>query len=185
MKRLMTAFLCVSLAIPSFFVSIAAAQKSKQVTTPPAPVPAPILTGKRVFIANAGGDAPGYDSPLFTGGPDRTYNQFYAVVKNWGRYELVDSPVNADLLFEIRLTAPPYGRVDSVWSQAFDPQIRLEIREPKTQALLWGFTEHMQWAVLLDNRDKNFDQASARIVTDVRKLVDSAVEAGAAAKPKA
>ncbi len=47
------------------------------------------------------------------------------------------------------------------------PNFRLEIRDPKTNALLWGFTEHVQWAILQGNRNKNFDQASARIVADV------------------
>jgi hypothetical protein len=36
-----------------------------------------------------------------------------------------------------------------------DPQSRLEIRDPKTNALLWGFTEHMEWAILQGNRNRN------------------------------
>jgi len=52
-------------------------------------------------------------------------------------------------------------------NKTYDPQFRLEIRDPKTNALLWGFTEHMEWAILQGNRNKNFDKASARTVTDV------------------
>jgi hypothetical protein len=59
----------------------------------------------------------------------------------------------------------------------YDPQFRLEIRDPKTNALLWGFTEHMQWAILQGNLNRNFDQASARIVTDVLALGTRALAA--------
>ena len=31
-----------------------------------------------------------------------TYNEFYAAMKSWGRYELVSSPADADMVFEIR-----------------------------------------------------------------------------------
>jgi hypothetical protein len=82
--------------------SICATQQYKP--APPAPIPAQILTAKKVFIANGGGDESRYDTAWFSGGPDRAYNQFYAAMKTWGRYELVAAPGDADLVFEIRLT---------------------------------------------------------------------------------
>jgi hypothetical protein len=48
---------------------------------PPAPVPTPIATAKKVFIANAPGD----NLPASLGGPDRTYNEFYAAIRSWRR----------------------------------------------------------------------------------------------------
>jgi hypothetical protein len=48
------------------------------------------------------------------------------------------------------------------------------IRDPKTNALLWGITEHAQWAILQGNRERNFDQTLTRLV---RQL-------GAASHPK-
>jgi hypothetical protein len=56
----------------------------------------------------------------------------------------------------------------------------LEIRDPKTNALLWAFTEHVHWAILQGNRDKNFDQALTRIVSDVQ---GSSISADASKKP--
>jgi hypothetical protein len=53
---------------------------------------------------------------------------------------------------------------------ADEPQFRLVILDPKTHATLWAFTEHVQWARLQGNRDKNFDQAMAKIVEDVKGL---------------
>jgi len=47
-----------------------------------APIPAQIVAAKKVFIANGGGDDPGMPDPLFSGGSDRPYNQFYASLKS-------------------------------------------------------------------------------------------------------
>ena len=160
--------LAVSLAISSLQASIVSAEQAK-----PAP-PAPILAAKKVFVANAGGDEPWIDDGQFSGGSDRTYNQFYAGMKTWSRYELVGAPADADLLFEIEFTVPPIAgeasRTGTIAGRPYDPQFRLVIRDPKTNALLWAFTEHAAWAILQGNRDRNFDQALARIVTDLQGL---------------
>jgi len=142
---------------------------------PQAPIPLQIQTAKRVFIANAGGDDRSGDvGPLFNGGVDRAYNQFYAAMKEGGRYELVGSPAEADLVFEIQFVlptaSPASNRGQTLATVWLDPQFRLIIRDPKIGTILWGFTEHVPWALLQGNRDKNFDQAEARIVTDVQGL---------------
>ncbi|HEX4486858.1 MAG TPA: hypothetical protein VH088_11355 [Terriglobales bacterium] len=150
--------------------------ETKQI--PPAPKPAQILAAKKVFIGNAGGDEPFYDDQLFNGGPDRAYNEFYAAVKAAGRYDLQSAPGDADLLFEIwftiassRVPPPEKGVASGIFgSVPYDPQLRLEIRDPKSNALLWAFTEHVQWAILQGNRDKNFEQALSRIVSDLQSL---------------
>jgi len=61
-------------------VPILTAQQAKMAA---APIPAQISAAKRVFVANAGGDSPSTEDPLFAGGPDRAYNQFYAAMKTW------------------------------------------------------------------------------------------------------
>jgi hypothetical protein len=163
--------LLISLVIAGLQVPILKAQQSKMAAVP---IPAQISAAKKVFVANAGGDSLYTEDPLFAGGPDRAYNQFYAAMKIWGKYELVSSPADADLLFDIRFTVPPIAQPvvkgDSIGAAAFDPQLRLEIRDPKSTAILWGFTEHLQWAILKGNRDKNFDLAMARIVAETQKL---------------
>src|SRR5215471_5988668 len=63
----------------------AQATTSAIVVPPPAPLPAQIVSGKRVFISYAGGELKDW----FNGGPNRVYDQFYAEMKQWGRYELV------------------------------------------------------------------------------------------------
>ncbi len=155
---------------------------------PAAPIPTQILNGKKVFIANGGGDERSREQVFFSGGVDRPYNQFYAAMKSAGRYELVGSPAEADLLFEIRFllpTAEPAAasHETTLATVAFDPQFRLEIRDPKANALLWGFTEHVSWAMLQSNRDKNFDQAAARVALDIESLVSRSNTADRAAQP--
>jgi hypothetical protein len=167
------AILCAVLAISFLQGSARAAEQAKP--APAAPVPAQILVAKKVFVANAGSEQPWYDDAQFSGGPDRAYNQLYAALKSWGRYELVGSPADADLLFEIQFVCPPSVAAgnqggDSLAGRPYDPRLRLVIRDPKTNALLWMFTERAQWAVLLGNRDKNFDVALARIVSDLQGL---------------
>lgn len=173
-KSLRALISLLSLAVPLLQGPLLNGQDPK---TPvqPAPIPSQISAAKRVFLANAGGDERAYDEPLFKGGPNRAYDQFYAALKSWSHFELVTSPSDADLLLEIRFSYPAAAREvvrgDTLGGLAFDPQFRLEIRAPKTNALLWGITEHAQWAILQGNRDRNFDQTLARLVADLQRVV--------------
>ena len=171
-SRFKAAILSVSLAVSLWHVSVLAAEQPKQV--PPAPIPAQILAAKKVFVANAGGDESLGDDGQFSGGVRRSYNQFYSALKALGRFELVSAPADAELLFEIQFTVPPLAgpvaRGETFGGRKYDPQFRLVIRDPKTNALLWAFTEHAEWAILQGNRDRNFDFALARILTDVQSL---------------
>ncbi|HTT22501.1 MAG TPA: hypothetical protein VMG82_26475 [Candidatus Sulfotelmatobacter sp.] len=172
--------------VMSSLILASAADHGKQVES--APIPMQILTARRVFIANGGGDDPGIAEQLFSGGPDRAYYQFYAAMKSAGHYELVGSPAEADLLFEIRFTVIPDKRPSGFWgaqgtSDANDAVFRLEIRDPKMNALLWAYNEHMEWAVLQSNRDKNFDQALTRLVADVAGLRARAAASATQVKP--
>src|SRR5215472_6016151 len=152
-----------------------ATQKSKQ--APPAPIPSLILSAKKVFIANGGGDESLFDAPQYTGGPDRLYDEFYAGMRSWGRYELVGSPDEADLVFEIRLTVIQPQRSDPFrgdTNPAYDSQFHLAIRDVRTHETLWGLTEHAQTAILQENRDKNFEQALAGILSELRRIAGPA-----------
>jgi hypothetical protein len=153
MRRFGIAF-CLLLALLQLPLAMA---QSKPTVAPDAPVPTQILSAKKIFIANAGADEA--IGQLFSGEPDRAYNQFYAALKSWGRFEIVGSPAEADLLLEIR--------------QYFSggPQLRLKIRDPRTNALLWGFNLQLELGTGRANSDRNFDQAVDRLVNDLRTLV--------------
>lgn len=174
-KQLKAAILSFGLAMPLLSGPIGSAQQKKP--THPAPIPAQILAAKKVFIANGGGDDSLYEEASYSGGPDRAYNEFYAAMRTWGRYELVAAPSDADLVFEIRLTIfqLQHVRVLSDDGPAIDSQFRMVIRDAKTRQTLWGLTKHAQGAVLQGNRDKNFEQALAAVVTELQRIVGPTV----------
>jgi len=173
-NRLQATVFCLSLAMPLLFGAVCAAQqkKPKDSGPTPAPIPAQIITAKKVFIANGGGDKSGYDGATYSGGPDRAYNEFYAVMKAWGRYELVGSPGEADLVFEIRFTVfqPEHSRGLNGDDPATDAQLRFVVRDAKSREKLWGLTAHARAAVLQSNRDKNFEEALGAVVVEMKRI---------------
>ncbi len=149
------------------FGAFLSAQQSKWPA--PAPVPVQIAAAQKVFISNAGGES--FETVIaqtvFNGGPDRPYNQFYAAMKGWGRYELVPSPEAADLVLEISWVLADTGLKLPVLGQ-----LRLVVLDPKTHVALWSFTEYVRGAILLGNRDKNFDEAMNTVLGRMKQLLD-------------
>ena len=165
--------LILILATPAFPSPLnVAPQKKSSPASNAAPIPAQIPAAKKVFVANGGGDESRYENVSYTGGPHRAYNQFYAAMQDWGRYELVATPADADLILEVRLIVFQIQRerVMQDDSPASDSQLRLVIRDAKTHQALWGLTEHAAGAVLQTNRDKNFDIALAAVVAEVKRI---------------
>jgi len=160
-----TKSLAIAIAILGLLQQLSA-QKPKDLT--PAPVPAQLAAAQKVFISNAGGESfeTVIDETVFNGGPDRPYNEFYAAIKNWGRFELVSSPADADLVFEVSWALSDTGLRLPVLGQ-----LRLVIIDPKTHITLWNFTEYVRGAILLGNRDKNFDQAMNTVVGRMKALM--------------
>jgi hypothetical protein len=134
------------------------------------PVPPAILAAKTIFVSNAGADAglfpevfsgAGLSSEPFSGDPDRAYTEFYSALKTTGDYTLVDDPGQADLVLEIRLTAP-YGPTNpNRQNGAPDPlpMFRLVVYQRSTHFVLWTVTHSIDFAYLRRTHDKNFDQS--------------------------
>jgi hypothetical protein len=147
------------------------AQQANQRPIPPAPMPSQLLTGKKVFISNVPGAL--FASPRTAeDDPYRPYNQFYASIKKWGYYDLVSAPADADLIFEISLTdRPTLGDVVHLQSSISLAYLDLTVRDPKTQVVLWWFAERLQGATRPATGEKNYNQAMANLVNDVKKLI--------------
>ncbi len=141
--------------------------KAKQDAAPPAPVPTQIFTAKTAFISNSTGEDNDIGDNHYNGGPDRAYNQFYRVMKSWGRYDLVSIPSEADLFLELHFIAPA-GPVNASRGSTHRPQFRLAIRDPRTHAVLWTFTEYL--GKEHGTHDESFDQAMNKIADDVKRL---------------
>jgi hypothetical protein len=118
---------------------------------PAAALPSAILSAKKAFVSNSSGE-----SLIALGVSELTYNEFCAALRSWGRYELVAAPADADLVFEIRYTP--------------DDQLHLIVRDPKTNVVLWAFTEVINKAQRQAAARKNFDGALANLITDLKKL---------------
>jgi hypothetical protein len=120
-----------------------------------------------VFISNASGE-----SNLPPGVADRTYNQFYASIKSWGRYELVSAPTDADLVFEIRyeILFGPVEVVSGNGRSGIFPQIRLSILDPKTHIILWAFSEPVVQVARKSTGMQNFQGAMDKLMGDIKAL---------------
>jgi hypothetical protein len=160
------------------FALTAAAQMSPHAVSPIAPpplsVPPALLTARTVFVSNAGADSGLFPSP-FSGDPDRAYQQFYAAIQSWHHYQLVSDPTQADLVLELRLTAPYGPQSPNKSTGASDPlpMFRLVIYDGRTHYILWALTESIDKANLQKNHDKNFDVALEELTNDLKRLTQS------------
>jgi hypothetical protein len=86
------------------------------------------------------------------------------------RYELVGAPADADLVLQLRFSAPLNS------CETYQPQLTLEILDTKTHFLLWTFTEavkdvgrHPLFEVNV-NWDKNLKEGIDNLVDDLTQL---------------
>jgi hypothetical protein len=125
-------FICFNLALACFTVQTVRAQQ----TTPASHVPAQIQQAQTIFLTNSGSD------PNFPIDGTKAYNDIYAALQTWGRYKLVNSPDQADLVFELKGIAPVTdvsGNRGSVYSIT-SPAFQLTILDPKSNIALWTIT---------------------------------------------
>src|ERR1700754_2172507 len=89
-------FICFTLALVCFAVQTTCAQQ----TSLTAPVPSQIQQAQTIFLTNSGSD------PNFPIDATKAYNDIYSVLQTWGRYKLVNSSEQADLVFQLKGIAP-------------------------------------------------------------------------------
>src|SRR5216684_3533654 len=152
--------------------------------SPLSKLPSPqIVAARSIFIMNAGSENPTAKTSekqrFFSGGPDRPYNQFYAAMKNWGRFRLMPSPAGADLMVEIQYVRgyPAVERASnaqqrdcerrlncskkrsvchcSTYVTAYHSQLDLIVRDAETHTVLRTFTRLVEIANAMDKRHKN------------------------------
>jgi hypothetical protein len=160
------------------FAVLAKAQTPPAAAPPPpaslAPVPPALLNAKTIFISNAGADSGLFPHP-FSGDPDRPYNEFYAAMAGWGRYQLVSDPSEADIVLELQLIAPPGPTSGNKINGASDPvpMFRLVIYDRKTHYVLWTITESITVAFFQKTHDNNFNSALNAITVDLKRLTSA------------
>jgi hypothetical protein len=90
-----------SAAILCVLVSLYAVAGKNRKDVPLAPLPTVIINAKKAFLTNGGGS-------------DLAYDAFYSAMKKWGKYEMVGSPDEADLIIELGYRVEHGGT--RVWS---------------------------------------------------------------------
>jgi len=137
-----------------------------------APVPTQIASAKKVFISNMGTDT----VPAVFRMENKPYNEFYAAVKAWGRYQLVDSPADADLVYEIGFSAPI---VQEGVPTYYSLQFNLSIVDVRTHFRLWTLLAPVRAASggVFGSRaigsltsDKNLAAGMTNLMEDLKKL---------------
>ncbi len=83
-------------------------------------------------------------------------------MQQWGHYQLVADPKDADVIFAIRFVDSP---------GLSHPQIRLGIMDPHGNIALWGFAEEINSALRKKNRDASFSATITQVVSDVQQLL--------------
>jgi len=162
-KFMITLCLCALLPVT------APAKNKKKV--PEAPLPSMVTNAKKIFLSNGGGSNLAYDT-------------FYSDMKEWGKYEIVGSPDEADLIVELAYRVERGGT--NVWSstnsynnttqvhssQIVDPELVLTIFDAKTKNSLWSETDHRRLARLEKNREKETAKSAERLLDDLKARVN-------------
>ena len=154
------------LTLCSILLLASMAWAAKPAAVPKAPIPAQILAARSIFIANGGASVITFDNP------NLTYDEFYAGMNTWGRYQLAAAPDRADLIYEISLqSGGGFVEFPANNTNLTDVRVVLTIMDPKTQTVLWRCSEHVGVAALAGTWRKNFDSAVQAVVTDAMALV--------------
>jgi hypothetical protein len=149
------------------FLSRFAGAQQPAVAAVPAPIPAQIFSAHKVFLSNAGYDAISRAAFERAHEPNRPYNDVYAALKRWGRFELVATPADADLVFAVRFTF----RIASCEKiTSYQPELELTILDSRTHFSLWTITEPVEGALRKNTWDRNFDQGVTALMEELRGL---------------
>jgi hypothetical protein len=123
--------LCLTLALLLASTPLTRAQQNSTVSPPP--TPSQIQQAHTVFLTNSASD------PNFPIDETKAFNDIYAALQAWGHYQLVNSPEQADLVFQLRDIAPitdVTGNDGGVYSYT-SPAFQLTILDPRSNIALW------------------------------------------------
>jgi hypothetical protein len=127
---------------------------------------------EKAFIANGGGDfGPSPFNLPEDAGAERAYNEFFAGMANWGRFEIVADPAHADWIFEITVHNEPVceNRHDQRVLVNL-PSMEVAMMDTKTWGIRKTFIQRIQPVSLLPLRtpDHNFDAAIIALIDGIK-----------------
>jgi hypothetical protein len=131
------------------------------------PAPAPISSATTVFISSHVDDRTGAMK-----GPDEVYRQVYEAMEKWGRYKLVSSAADADLLGELVVSADS-GRFCT--NPGWDPHVELRLMVPKSNVVVFGFSQHLVTARMSYDPHAGHIASMRSSQEDLQKMADALV----------
>jgi len=164
---------CVALLFGSQLNSAALAKgKLTWKDIPEAPLPTMVSNAKRVFLLNGQTTAEG----LTKNGNALAFDTLYADMKNWGKYELVDSPKDADIVIELQyrpysagsrsfgIYNPSSNTVNTRTLTIPAADFALVLYEAKSKEQLWTVTDACGVARRVKNQQKEVIKSIGRLV---------------------
>ena len=168
---------CLGLLLVSLTVGCVKITPPLPPSPPPTEVVSRVTSAKKIFLSNAGADEV-FASDM-VGGADGSYNELYASLKQWGYFQLVDSPAQADLIFEIRSTQQSAdvdhtGRglhPNDYTVTRYPPFFHLSIFDPATRAPIYTIVSGAGYAPSLKQGQINFAISIDKLTDRIKALV--------------
>ena len=160
--RCIAAFLCLLLSITEF--DVAGFSQAPRAAAPNAPVPPQIASAHKVFLSNSGADA---SFPVDT---TQVYNDIYKALESWGRYKLVSSPSEADLIFQLRgiSTLTTYsGGNDTIYTRN-NSTFQLTIVDSRSNVTLWTITSPLALAGSKQKRARWLSISETNLISRIK-----------------
>lgn len=169
--------ICVILLL---VISVAAKNKP---SVQPAPLPKEVTNAKKIFILKGVGAT----ARTVAGGYDLAFDAFYAEIKKWGHFDIVASPDEADLVFEVSYTVENGGT--RVWSstdtstgatqvhsaQVVSAQLTAVIYDARNKTPLWSSAVVPGMAFFKASQEKEMIKAGDKLASNIEQRVELSV----------
>ena len=131
-----------------------------------APIPTQIATAKTAFLSNA--------CELDYNSCRKAYNDIYEGLQKWGKYKLVGTTEDADLILELH-----YAPAEPSSTQI---PFRIVILDAHNQFKLWTINEPIDYSFTAANSASTLGDAVQRILADFKVIAAPGATAGPAQK---
>jgi hypothetical protein len=171
------ALICLALRPESVLAPLAFAQeKMTRENIPQAPLPAAVVHARKAFLLNGQTTA----EALTKNGNALAFDTLYADMKSWGKYALVDSPQDADIVIELQYRPYAEGaRSFGVYNPSTETvtthstttsgaDFALVVYEAKSKDELWSVSDACGFARLVKNQQKEVIRSIGRLVDGLK-----------------
>ncbi len=155
-------------------------QNSAQTGPSAAPLMPEALARERLLSAHTLYLAKSTQDAHFPASPDDAYNLVLANLKNWGRYQVVDSVAQADLVLQLRdaVHANVVDSSDNTGSSVyFLPSFQLTLADPATLSPLWTVNAGIPTSIKSKKQDALLAASAQNLVSQLKLLTGDTLTA--------